>query len=120
MDTLGAETLTDDAPPSTVASVRPGCCTGTSKSAARHTKKNVSVAPLCCLSSDLLFQNDLWHFQPHLPVLPALYHVEAPPADSLLRSLYERREEEEEAQEEKSQEAFGLERSFEVSVQPEE
>lgn len=117
---MGAETLTDDAPPSAVASVRPGCCSGTSKSAARYTKKKMSVLLLCRLNSDLLFQNYFLHFQPHLPVLLALYHVEAPPANSLLRSLYERREEEEEAQEERSQEVFGLERSFEVSVQPEE
>lgn len=59
----------------------------------------------------------MWCFQPHLPALPALCHVEAPPADSLLRSLYERKEEGGEDQEEKSQEVFGPERSFEVWVQ---
>lgn len=62
----------------------------------------------------------MWCFQTHLPVPPALCHVEAPPADSLLRSLYERTEEEDEVQEEKSQEVFGPERSFEVSVQQDE
>ncbi len=56
----------------------------------------------------------------HLPVLSAFCLAEAPPADSLLRSLYERTEEEKEDQEEKSQEVFGLERSYEISVQQEE
>lgn len=59
----------------------------------------------------------MWCFQPHLPVLPALCRAEAPPGDSLLRSLCERKEEEEE---EKSREVFGPERSFEVSVQQRE
>ena len=44
MDTLGAETLTDEAPPPGVASVRLGSCTGTSASAAGHgNKHSVSV-----------------------------------------------------------------------------
>lgn len=67
--------------------------------------------------SDFVYENDLRCFWPHLPVLPALSHAEALPADSLLRSLYERKEEEEEEQEERSQELCGLEKSFEVSAQ---
>lgn len=53
------------------------------------------------------------HFGPHLPFLPALFSAEALPADSLLRSLYERKEED---AEEKRREVYHLERSFEVSV----
>lgn len=61
--------------------------------------------------------NVMQHFGPHMPVLPALFSAEAPPADSLLHSLYERKEEAEEDAEEKSQKVYLLERSFEVSVQ---
>lgn len=67
-----------------------------------------------------MFENNLWIFQSHLPVLPALYHDEALPAGSLLRSLYDSWQETEREQEEKSQVFFELGRSFEVSAQQEE
>lgn len=67
-----------------------------------------------------MYKNILRCFWPHLPVLPALSYAEALPADSLLRSLYERVEVEEEEQEERSQEVCGLEKSFEVSAQQKE
>lgn len=56
--------------------------------------------------------------EPHLLVQPAPSLAEAPPADSQLRSLYERREEEEAGRD--SQEVFVPGRSFEVSAQQKE
>lgn len=66
MDTLGAETLTDDAPPSAVATVGLGCRAGTSKSAAGHMNKhNVKLTPLANPRFDLnclnfLCENDFF------------------------------------------------------------
>lgn len=64
------------------------------------------------------------YFESYLPILSALCRAEAHPADSLLRSLYEMKEEGEEDREdqdvEETLQAYGLEKSFEVSVQQEE
>lgn len=61
------------------------------------------------------------YFKSYLPILSALCRAGAHPADSLLRSLYEMKEEGEEDQDvEETLQAYGLEKSFEVSVQQEE